>query len=575
MEIQKLGSPKLTKISLPGKKADSAEIKDHVTLSKDEPSVGNKIGKFVREAVEFPLGAAGAVAGGVTNILPGTFQGVAKDGGIEAGHILQGVALGATGGVFLDAVLPGGAVIGGLIGGGVGLAASLVRVGMYHATDAADDIKSNVNKTVERYVDDNKHAKNDDVHEGVRDLIESIGVGGAKGVAEGTKVGYSEGKGVTAGVMEGLKGAKDVVFGNYPVSTSEKEKLTAGKVIGKVVKAPVALASGVIGAVSSLPTGLVHGVKAGIGLSQGEELGSSDLRSASKSVKFWTRLGTVGLGTAAGAVTIGGPWGIGAGLAAGLVGSAILAKLQKTGESDKEIARGILNAVNYAKNDNAETGNKVYDTYRDTIESVFVGPLAGLREGFKAGYVGGDAAQDGVFEVLKELVHKSSDQSAAPAVQTELTWEEKAKMDSAYPFGIKKEEKPEVTPTNLPSLETSETSPAEVPQETPVPQELPVHEKSTIRKGVEAVGGGIVGLGSTVLHTAAGSVEGAVEGLRDNKLADKDGNYRHVRTGLFTFTNMAALTGISAGAAYMLGAGPVGTAIAAGGGLLAGAAMRA
>ena len=104
---------------------------------------------------------------------------------------------------------------------------------------------------------------------------------------------------------------------------------------------------------------------------------------------------------------------------------------------------------------------------------------------------------------------------------------------------------------------------------------MPVHEKSAIRKGIEAVGGSVVGLGSTVLHTAAGSVEGAVEGLRDNKLENKDKDYRHVSTGLFTFTNMAALTGISAGAAYMLGAGPVGTAIAAGGGLLAGAAMRA
>lgn len=577
MEIQKIGSPKLTKISLPGKKSDSTEIKDQVTLSKDEPSVGKKIGKFVREAVEFPLGAAGAVAGGVTNVLPGTFQGVATRSGLETGHILQGVALGAAGGVLLDAVLPGGTVIGGLIGGGVGLAASLVRVGMYHATDAADDIKTNVNSTVERYVDDNKHVKNDEVHEGMRDLIESIGVGGARGVAEGTKVGYSEGKGVTAGVMEGLKGAKDVVFGNYPVSTSEKEKLTAGKVIGKVVKGPVALTSGVIGAVSSLPTGLVHGVKAGIGLSQGEELGSSDLRSASKSVKFWTRLGTVGLGTAAGAVTIGGPWGIGAGLAAGLVGSAILAKLQKTGESDKEIARGILNAVNYAKNDNEDTGNKVYDTYRDTIESVFVGPLAGLREGFKAGYVGGEAAQDGVFEVLKELVHKSSDESANPSIQSEPTWEEQAKLDSSYPFGIKKEEKPAVTGTNVPSTEDTpaEKPPLSTPQENPAPQELPVHEKSAIRKGIEAVGGSVVGLGSTVLHTAAGSVEGAVEGLRDNKLENKDKDYRHVSTGLFTFTNMAALTGISAGAAYMLGAGPVGTAIAAGGGLLAGAAMRA
>jgi hypothetical protein len=176
LEIQKLGSQTLTKVSLPQKKVDSTDIKDQVTLSKNEPSVGQKIGKFAREVVEFPLGAAGAVAGGVTNILPGTFQGVAKHGGLETGHILQGVALGAAGGVLLDAVLPGGTVIGGLIGGGVGLAASLVRVGMYHATDASDTMKSNVNKTVERYLDDNRHEKGDDVHEGMRDLIESVGV---------------------------------------------------------------------------------------------------------------------------------------------------------------------------------------------------------------------------------------------------------------------------------------------------------------------------------------------------------------------------------------------------------------
>ncbi len=582
MEIQKLGSQTLTKVSLPQKKVDSTEIKDQVTLSKNEPSVGQKIGKFAREVVEFPLGAAGAVAGGITNILPGTLQGVAKHGGLETGHILQGVALGAAGGVLLDAVLPGGTVIGGLIGGGVGLAASLVRVGMYHATDASDTMKSNVNKTVERYLDDNRHEKGDDVHEGMRDLIESVGVGGAKGTAEGIKVGYSEGKGVTAGVMEGLKGAKDVVLGNYPVSTSEKEKLTIGKAIGKVVKAPVALASGVVGAVSTLPTGLIHGTKAGIKLSHGEKLSSYDLKNASKSVKFWTRVGTVGLGTAAGAMTIGGPWGIGAGLAAGLVGSAILAKMQKTGESDKEIARGVLNAVNYARNDNEQTGNKVYDGYRDTIESVFVGPLAGLREGFRVGYIGGEAAQDGVFEVVKELVHKSPEQPANNAsIQSEPTWEEKAKMDSAYPFGIKKEEKPEADATNVPSADSTpaEQPPVSTPQalteEPPVPQEPPVHQKSGIRKGVEALGGGVVGLGSTILHTAAGSVEGAVEGLRDNKLENKEKNYRHVHTGLFTVANMAALTGISAGAAYMLGAGPVGTAIAAGGGLLAGAAMRA
>jgi hypothetical protein len=576
LEIQKLSSQKLTKVSLPGKKADSTEIKDQVTLSKDQPSVGQKIGKFAREAVEFPIGAVGAVAGGATNLLPGTFQGVAKHGGLETGHILQGVALGTAGGVLLDSVLPGGAVIGGLIGGGVGLAASLVRVGMYHATDTDDTIKSNINKTVERYLDDNKHAKDDDVHEGMRDLVESLGVGGARGLSEGIKVGYSEGKGVTSGVIEGLKGAKDVVLGNYPVITSEKEKLTAGKVIGKVVKSPIALASGVIGAVSTLPTGLIHGTKAGIKLAQGDKLDSRDLRDASRSVKLWTKVGTVGLGTAAGALAIGGPWGVGAGLAAGLVGSAILAKLQKTGESDKEIARGVLNAVNYAKSDNEQTGNKVYDGYRDTIESIFVGPLAGLREGFRVGYVGGEAAQDGVFEVVKELVHKSSDQSGNnPSIQSEPTWEEKEKLDSAYPFGIKKEEKPATTETASVEHTTSQEPSVSIPQENTVPQEVPVHEKSSIRKGVEAVGGGIVGLGSTVLHTAAGSVEGAVEGLRDNKFEAKDPEYRHASTGLFTFTNMAALSGISAGAAYLLGAGPVGTAIAAGGGLVGGALLRA
>ena len=414
--------------------------------------------------------------------------------------------------------------------------------------------------------------KDDDVHDGVRDLIEGAGVGLVKGTGEGVKSGYYEGKGITAGLGEGIKGAKDVILGNYPQAEKEKTKLTAGKVIGKVVKAPISLASGVVGAVTSLPTGTIHGIKAGVKLAEGERLGYRDLRKASKSAALWTKLGTIGIGTAIGASTVGGAWGIGGGIAAGLVGAAIIHKLQKTGEGDKEIAKGVLNAVNYAQSDNEVTGNKAYDGYRDVIESVFVGPLAGLKEGFKVGYIGADAAQDGVFEVVKELVHKSDNASVMEKPE-QLSYEEKEAMNSSYPFGIKKPEKPEGEET----VETSNyetTSNQEKPDYTPPQNDTP-HKKSAIRKGVEAVGGAVVGVGSTVTHTAAGAVEGAAEGIRGDKLIDEEPEYRHPSTGLFTFTNVAALTGASAAGAYFLGAGPVVTAIAAGGGLLAGIALRA
>jgi len=553
------------------KAQDQQEVQDKVTL-------GDKVKHSLKEAAEFPLGAVGAVVGGVTNVIPGAFEGAPRaidtgdrQHGLEVGHVLQGVALGTVGGVLLDSVLPGGKVWGGVIGGAVGAGVSLARLGLYHTTDSDKNIKDGIGETVDRLTSDNVQTKDDDVHDGVRDLVEGAGIGLVAGGIEGTKTGYYEGKGVTAGIGHGLKGAKDVILGNYPQVEGEKTKLTAGKVLGKIVKAPVSLASGLIGAVSTLPTGTIHGIKAGVKLAEGEELRGYDLRKAEKSAALWTKLGTVGLGAAAGAIAVGGPWGIGGGIAAGLVGAAIVHKLQKTGEGDKEIARGILNAVNYAHSDNVDTGNKAYDGYRDVIESVFVGPLAGLREGFRVGYIGADAAQDGVFEVVKELVHKSPEQPAKP--EQEISWEEKERMDSAYPFGIQKPEKPEAETAEITQAE-EQTKPEEKPSyEKPVNAEA--HKKSGIRKAVEAVGGGLVGAGSTVVHTAAGTVEGTAEGLRDRKFADKDPEYRHPKTGLFTFANVATLTAASGATAYLLGGGPVVTAIAAGGGLIAGIALRA
>lgn len=549
------------------KPKEQEEIKDQVTL-------GSKVKTGLSEAAEFPLGAVGSAVGTATNIIPGMFTGAFGDGGFEVGHILQGVALGTTGGVILDGILPGGKVWAGIIGGAVGAGVSLARLGLYHATDSDDTIKDNVKDTVKRYRSDNVQTKDDDVHDGIRDLIEGGGVGTLKGGVEGAKTGYYEGKGVAAGIGEGIKGAVQTLTGQYPVQEQEKGKLTVGKAIGKAVKAPISLASGVIGAISTLPAGTIHGIKAGVKLAQGEELTSRDLRKTSKSAAFWTKIGTIGLGTAAGALTVGGPWGIAGGVAAGLVGAAVIHKLQKTGEGDKEIAKGILNAVNYAHNDNAETGNKVHDGYRDVIESVFVGPLAGLREGFRVGYIGADAAQDGVAEVLKELVHKSPD-STKPQQEQELTYEQKEAMNASYPFGIKKPEKPqEQTAVQQETQNYPEQGTAK-PDYTPPHSDVP-HEKSGIRKGVEALGGAVIGAGSTALHTVAGGVEGVAEGLRSDKLSEKEQKYRRADTGVFTFSNVAALTAGAGGVTYFLSGGNiVATAIASGGGLLAGIALRA
>jgi hypothetical protein len=573
MEIQKTTSLMQNKALTAPKKqvaSDATEVKDQVTL-------GDKIKDVAREVIEFPLGVAGAITGGVTNIIPGAFEGGPAsvnhgrtNAGFEIGHTVQDVALGIVGGLLLNAIIPGGGVVAALIGGGAGLAAALTRLGLYHATDTDDTMKKEVCKTVERYLSDNKINKDDDVQNGIRDLIEGTGVGAVKGGIEGTKTGYYEGKGVTAGIMEGAKGVKDVILGNYPKAEEEKEKMTIGKAIGKVIKAPIALASGIVGAVSTLPTGLIHGTKAGMELAEGEKLDSYDLRKTAKSVNLWTKIGSVGLGAAAGAMLLGGPIGIAVGLAGGLISAAIASKLQKKGGADKEIGRGILNAVNYAHNDNKETDSKAYNTYRDVIESAAVGTAASLKEGFKVGYLGGEAAQEGVFEVVKELVHKSSN-SSSPVAGSEPTYEEKEKMDASYPFGIKKPEQAPVETTPVETPQTTETTQQEEvkPQEAGEP-----HKKSAIRKGIEAVGGSIVGGLSTLLHIGAGGIEGAAEGVRDRKLADKDANYRHAKTGLFTFANLAALTAIAGGAACLLGAGPLVIALAAGGGLIAGGALR-
>jgi hypothetical protein len=97
-----------------------------------------------------------------------------------------------------------------------------------------------------------------------------------------------------------------------------------------------------------------------------------------------------------------------------LVAGHILNRVEKKSGADQEIAQGLTDAVNYAKQDNTYTNQSdsehgvskknVYEGLRDGIEGLATGTAAGMREGFKAGFAGGKGAVDGVIDGTKGII---------------------------------------------------------------------------------------------------------------------------------------------------------------------------
>jgi hypothetical protein len=379
---------------------------------KDKATIGERILDVPRKAIGAVVGTATAGVAAATNLIPSFVEGGVR--GTEPGHkagaygvvsVLEYGALGATGGAITFGPL------GALIGGAGGLVVGGLRQAIYYATDSDDRVKDAIGKDVDKAVSDNVPTDNKR-HDVARDFTEGAFVGAKAGVVEGAKVGFDEGTGVVDGLFEGMKGIGTVITGSYP-SPAQPTKAPGSdeSVLKKVLKLPkkalevtVGIASGAVGAVMATPQGVVQGVRDSVKLAGGEQIGDEyAVRSDAKLFRRLTVLEAMATGAAVGFMT-SGIVGAGIGVVTGLIGGAIIARFERKGHADVEIAKGISNAMEFVHGDNEKTGSGMHDKVRDTIEGVVTGTAAGMKEGFRAGYEGGKGAVDGVIEGVAGVI---------------------------------------------------------------------------------------------------------------------------------------------------------------------------
>ncbi|MGV8124914.1 MAG: hypothetical protein AB2L14_34635 [Candidatus Xenobiia bacterium LiM19] len=385
----------------------SAEVKDQVTVSSGKAEQKDRL-SFLKNIVGVAGGTAEAIINAPAGFVGGLVEGVDESGGstpMKIATVLELASLGAVGGSAAFG-LPG--AIGGAV---AGVVAGMVRLGVHHESGAAEKMEQKLEKSVKKAVSDNVPSGKKS-----RDMAKNATEGAILGTIiegrEGFKTGFDEGRGIVSGLIEGTKGVAGVITGKIspqkPAETAAPEAKAEGstfkKVAGAILSLPkkavaltIGLVSGTVGAAISAPVGLIQGIGEGA---------TKEFEGASNSFnKFHRFMGFMEC-AATGAVTgfvMGGPVGLGIGLGGGIIAGGIVYRIERKSGADKEIVGNISSTLEQAAKDNPDTGSKVHDITRNTVEGAIVGTASGVKEGFKKGFDGGVGVVDGFVEGVKGI----------------------------------------------------------------------------------------------------------------------------------------------------------------------------
>jgi hypothetical protein len=387
----------------PQQEAQPQGTQDQVSITSSGPSlprkalegVGGVIGGVVESAINVPAGFVG-----------GLVEGVDEKGGTTPFNIASVLELGTAG------ALAGTAFFGipGAIGGGVaGLVLGGIRLGVHHEAGLGDRFSQKLEKSVKKAISDNVPSGKK-----ARDMAKNATEGAILGSIiegrEGWKAGFDEGRGVVSGVIEGTKGIAGVVTGKIGPEKPVEEKKDDGAAsqggLGKIAKAILSLPrktagvvagliSGTIGAAASTPTGLIQGI------GEGATKEFDGVNNGFYKMHRWMAFLEFAAAGAAAGFMMGGPVGLGIGLGSGIVAGSIVKRIERKSGADKEITGNVSQTLEKAASDNPDTGSKVHDVVRNTIEGAMVGTASGAKEGFKKGFEGGIGAVDGFVEGVK------------------------------------------------------------------------------------------------------------------------------------------------------------------------------
>lgn len=526
-EIGSIKNMELTEVKKPLQEAVKKESEvqpepsDTVDISKPR--------KIIEKVVGAPAALVTMTGKAVGGLFGGGVSGVTKhahdaDGPLTVGSALAYAAMGAYGGL-LTLGIPGaigGSIVGLLYAGISGYSGSMEKVAEKVGEKAVASVSDNIPS-------DSK------VRDTVMNFTEGAVVGAVHGGIQGFKEGTGYGAGIASGVIEGTKGFATSVAGKYEkpeeaqAPENEVKTSTGKKMLNAVLSAPRKLVRFIAGCGAGL-------TEAGLGVVdgaiQGTVLGVDKHTKASSTMhKLVLGIETAIGGAAAGFVT-GGPLGAGIGLGAGAVAALIMTGVSSYTDSDKDLAKGMTDAVRYAQKDNVYKDKGAYESFRDGVEGMMTGTGAGMRESFKEGYQVGKGVSDGAFDAAKGI----------------------AKGVAGGVSGI-------FAPVDEPKPPVENAAP-QAPAQEPTP---PEEKKTVVEKIIEFPGnvikvtaGTIVGLAAAPLHILPEAAKGLFEGVTNDKGGAE-----------LPFLGVAYLQNAALGATggFMVG-GPLGAAIGGGGGVV-------
>ncbi|MHB2018763.1 MAG: hypothetical protein ACYCW6_17580 [Candidatus Xenobia bacterium] len=354
----------------------------------------------IRRAVETVSALPGFVVGAAINTLPaavaGGVEGVAKD--IDADG-LRNLHLGL---VCFQGLVGGGAAglaLGGPVGAAAGAVGGLVLSAAYAGMAASGD--NQVGAAIKQAVDaKTQMAPKTDrpVRDATRDATTGVLVGAVAGLKAGGRAGGDQARGVTGGVLDGLRGAARVFTGAYEPDVPQTPPPPQG-VLHRILGIPRSLAEVAVGSVAALAGGALETVDGALqGLVQGvaHEKSSSTVRQ-----HLLLELELIGIGVATGApFPVAGPF---IGVLAGLVAAAVANHLAAKSGADRSMTARIATNVAGAQAENIP-GSKTYNAFRDGVQGTIVGGAAGFKAGTIQGYQAGEGLVDGVIEGAKGIV---------------------------------------------------------------------------------------------------------------------------------------------------------------------------
>ncbi|MCE7870818.1 hypothetical protein DYH09_10615, partial [bacterium CPR1] len=289
-----------------------------------------------RRAVEGLGGVVGASVGALTSAVPaffaGGFNGVAEMGekyrpdpqaDVMPGEALAGMHATLTA-VQLTAA---GAITGGLMFGGTGLAVGLVGglvgglavAALQHVGGASQVLGQAINTAGDRAVADNLPSSRK-TKDYTRAFTEGSLVGLGQGIRAGGSTGYSQGKGVTSGLLEGIKDGVGTLIGKFDPDTPKPPTPSRG-FLHHLIRLPkyalqgaTGLVGGAVGMALSTLDGTVQGLVRGVDDREGGSLGLHRGLVLGQSVVA---------GGVAGGLTFG-PMGDAGGLLAGPVSGVVI-----------------------------------------------------------------------------------------------------------------------------------------------------------------------------------------------------------------------------------------------------------